>query len=155
MKTNIFALVMALTLTACNPSDSNAIKPYKDGEALPHPKINIINLWASWCEPCRQEMPILSNFATQHPEVGVIGIAVDKRDNVAQFLQTQSVPYPIRYHDTDATALFGRFGNNTGGIPYTVIDAPQCNFRKAFFGKITAPKLEETLAQAKQKCQTQ
>ena len=68
MKTNIFALVMALTLTACNPSDSNAIKPYKDGEALPHPKINIINLWASWCEPCRQEMPILSNFATQHPD---------------------------------------------------------------------------------------
>ena len=153
MKTSIFALITALALTACNPSDTNAIKPYADSEALPHQKINIINLWASWCEPCRQEMPILSDFATQHPEVGVIGIALDKKENVAQFLQTLSVPYPIRYHDKDATAVFRRFGNNTGGIPYTVIDAPQCHFRQAHFGKITTTQLEETLTQAKKQCQ--
>ena len=152
MKTSIFTLIALFTLTACNQNDTGNIKPYADSEALPNEKINVINLWASWCEPCRQEVPILSNFATQHPEVGVIGIALDKKENVAKFLQTTATTYPIRYHDKDATAVFVRFGNNTGGIPYTVIDAPQCHFRQAHFGKISANQLENDIAQAKRQC---
>ena len=151
MKTSILTIIALFMLTACTP-DKDGIQAYRESEAMPNAQINIINLWASWCQPCRQEIPTLSAFATQHPEVGVIGIALDQKPNVEKFLHTTPTTYPVRYHDQDATVVFRRFGNNTGGIPYTVIDAPQCGFRQPFFGVISTQQLEDGIAQAQRQC---
>ena len=153
----LFAVCVALcVLSACGQKNSatehNTLKAYNQQENLLNKPINIINLWASWCEPCRKEIPELSACATQHPEVGVIGIALDSRQNVEKFLQTTPITYSIRYHDKDATAVFLRFGNNTGGIPYTVIDAPQCGFRQPYFGVISTQQLAESIAKAQKQC---
>lgn len=151
----VFIVSVLLILTACKQEKSNALLAYNSNEPLPHKQINIINLWASWCEPCRQEIPTLSLFAQTHPEVGVIGIAVDTPENVEKFLQTTEINYSVRYVTDNTAEMMQRFGNTTGGIPYTVIDAPKCHFRQPFFGVITAEQLTQGIENAKKQCQNQ
>ena len=152
----IIVCAALLTLSACGQknteTENNNIKAYDAQEKWSDKPIQVINLWASWCQPCRQELPVLSAFSKKHPEISVIGIALDNRQNVEKFLQTTSTTYPIRYYDEDATEVFSRFGNNTGGIPYTVIDASKCGFRQPYFGVISAEQLENSIAKAKEQC---
>ncbi|PJK08435.1 alkyl hydroperoxide reductase [Lysobacteraceae bacterium NML95-0200] len=98
-----------------------------DGEAtalpLPAGKITLINVWASWCSPCIQEMPLLAEFAkSQNPDgIQVIGIALDEAEAVQAWLSRMPSPYP-HYLDTpgqrDASVLLG---NSAGVLPYTVL----------------------------------
>lgn len=58
----------------------------------------LLNLWASWCEPCEEEIPILSDFALDHPELTVIGVAVrDDRTAAAAFAERLSPSYPMGF----------------------------------------------------------
>ena len=157
MRTVIISLtcVVMFVCAACSPEKTVPFQAYNSNEALPHPEINIVNLWATWCEPCRQEMPVLSNFAQTHPEIGVIGIALDTPENIEKFLQTTPIHYPIRYHSGDTESIMQRFGNATGGIPYTVIDAPKCGFRQPFFGVVSTEQLAQGIENAKKKCKNQ
>lgn len=150
-----FSCVAAMFFTACSQEKNTQLQAYDSNEPLPHQEINIINLWATWCEPCRQEMPVLSDFHQTHPEIGVIGIALDNPENIERFLQTTPIHYPIRYHSGDTEPLMQRFGNATGGIPYTVIDAPKCGFRQPFFGVVSTEQLAQGIENAKKKCKNQ
>ncbi len=48
----------------------------------------ILNFWATWCEPCREEMPEISAFAQAHPDIVVLGLAIDEAAAVHEFMQT-------------------------------------------------------------------
>ena len=83
----------------------------------------LINLWASWCGPCIEEMPELDRFAHQQGSDGVqvIGIALDDVDAARAFLQKVPVRYPILI-DTAGPADAGvQLGNVKGVLPYTVL----------------------------------
>lgn len=83
----------------------------------------MINFWATWCGPCRKEIPVLINIYNQYHEQGleIIGISVDqRRDQVPPFVQQFDIPYVILYGDYQSTIEFG-LGR---GIPVTIfIDA--------------------------------
>lgn len=118
--------------------------------------VQIINLWATWCGPCRKEMPAMSRWYTQkgkRQNVQMVGIAMDEENNIAQFLKSTPVSYPIwRYTGNNSRAMMKSFGNHVGALPYTVIRAPSCNQQQAVLGELTEAKLDSTVAAVKSKC---
>ncbi len=65
----------------------------------------VLNFWASWCVPCREEMPDLETVARQRPEVLVLGIAVQDTEEAARsFAAEIGVTYPLG-HDRDGLIL--------------------------------------------------
>jgi thiol-disulfide isomerase/thioredoxin len=89
-------------------------------EQLESGKQVVLNLWASWCIPCRTEMPELSAFAGAHPEVTVIGVAVEDRLETAREFAAEIAPvYPLAMGDPAFEDSYPRLG-----LPVTyVIDA--------------------------------
>lgn len=72
----------------------------------------IINFWATWCAPCRREIPLLNELQRAHgpSQLRVIGIAVDFRDAVKTFLQTTRLDYPLLIGEQDGVDAAARFG---------------------------------------------
>lgn len=71
----------------------------------------IINLWASWCLPCREEMPDLSNFAEANPGTAIIGVAVeDTIDDATAFGEEIDPVYPLAFGNADFDEAYPNFG---------------------------------------------
>jgi thiol-disulfide isomerase/thioredoxin len=82
----------------------------------------LVNVWASWCGPCRDEMPVLVGFAKAQGANGtiVVGIAQDDPSPVRAYLQQTPVNYPILLDPTQGRAG-ARLGNRLGALPYSVL----------------------------------
>lgn len=83
----------------------------------------LVNLWASWCGPCIEEMPELDRFAREQGETGVqvLGIALDDVEAVRGFLQRVPVGYAIALDAPGPADAGVRLGNPRGVLPYTVL----------------------------------
>ena len=89
-------------------------------------KLLVINFWATWCAPCKEEMPIFAKLQQSFASNGVqfIGIAADSRSNVANFVQKSPVGYPLYPDEAGAIDFSKRLGNRLGLLPHTVVVAP-------------------------------
>lgn len=83
----------------------------------------LINLWASWCGPCIEEMPELDRFAVSQDANGtqVVGIALDDEAAVRDFLKRIPVRYPILLDEAGPRDAGVQLGNPKGVLPYTVL----------------------------------
>lgn len=83
----------------------------------------VLNFWATWCPPCIKEMPELDRFVHQFGGAGwqVLGLAIDQKAPVQQFLQRSPVSFPTALAGPDGLALVRELGNPAGGLPFTVV----------------------------------
>jgi len=69
------------------------------GNILPNSldgKVSLVNIWASWCGPCRLEHPILMDISAQYPDLQIVGINIrDKQENAIRFLNELGNPYDL------------------------------------------------------------
>jgi len=86
-------------------------------------RVLVCNFWATWCAPCREEIPMLvavrGAFAAKGAEV--VGIGIDQASKVDEFAKTYGITYPVLIADARAMELMSRLGNGPGGLPYTVV----------------------------------
>ena len=107
--------LLALTLP-----DSSA-----DGQALSQwrGRILVVNFWATWCLPCRDEMPGFSRLHQKYSAKGVqfVGIAFDSADKVQEFANLTPVSYPLLVGSSALMPITAELGDAVGGLPFTVI----------------------------------
>lgn len=110
-------------------------------------KTIILNFWATWCEPCREEMPELSALheAYTNKNVVVLGVAIDDVNAISAFTKETQVAYPLFAADMTGMELASDLGNNKGVLPYTVIIKADGTVHKTYFGRISKALLEKSL----------
>jgi len=88
-------------------------------------QVLIVNFWATWCKPCRREIPMFTQLQATKGQSGLqfIGIAIDEISAVNNFISDLGVPtnYPMLVGEDDAITIAKRYGNEFGILPYTVI----------------------------------
>ncbi len=82
----------------------------------------VINFWATWCPPCLREIPLLNALQTERSSqnVQVIGIAIDRPEDVLAYLRKVKIAYPVLIGEQEALDLAGQFGVGSIGLPFTV-----------------------------------
>jgi len=85
-------------------------------------KSMIVNFWATWCAPCRREIPLLRELQKQHGAEGfqIVGVAVDIREDVVKYAQEIGIDYPVLIGEQDGLDAVNKFGQGSIGFPFTV-----------------------------------
>lgn len=117
-KTMTADVALNLKMDSLDGNGSRKLADYK-GKAV------LLNFWATWCAPCRQEIPLLVRLQAQYAAQGlqVVGIATDETDekSVQAFLKRMVVNYPMLMGTDDVGNLVSAFGGTLIGLPYTLV----------------------------------
>ena len=113
--------------TGLKPGERLADLQFADVAGQRHPlgewngKLVLVNFWATWCGPCRDEMPLLNRTRRElaGKDLEVVGIAIDDTDAVGAFLKDSPVSYPILVGGNNDTLY--QFGDGSGVLPYSVL----------------------------------
>jgi thiol-disulfide isomerase/thioredoxin len=86
-------------------------------------KVLVVNFWATWCAPCREEIPVFMKVQDKWAARGlqVVGIAIDDTDKVRPYAAELKINYPILVGGLDGIELARQAGNRLGGLPFTVV----------------------------------
>ena len=154
------ALQAAVDATA--PAPPAGVTPAKPGEAMPpislpdlHGQVQalpgiyagrplLINVWASWCGPCIDEMPELQRFANSQGATGtqVIGLALDTPEAIKDFLTRVPGDYPILVDTPGPADASVWLGNRKGVLPYSVLVAADGKIVKQKIGPFAHGEIE-------------
>ncbi|MCB0077983.1 MAG: TlpA family protein disulfide reductase [Anaerolineales bacterium] len=102
----------------------------------------VLNFWATWCGPCREEMPLLVEYANSHPEIAVIGVNSQEDAETAQaFVEEYGISFPILLDER------GVMGNRLQlqALPMTVFIGPDGKLRGRHVGQLTPALLDAWL----------
>lgn len=107
-------------------------------------KNRILNFWATWCAPCRREIPLLKAFQEEQGSNGfqVIGIAVDFPEPVAHYSAVAEFNYPILVGEQDAMAVAESSGVEFVGLPFTMFVASDGELLSAYIGELHQSHLD-------------
>lgn len=149
MKKWLFTALLAASLPtfAADLIDHKSEKPITASQA----DVQVLNFWATYCSPCRKEMPAMNSWFKQaktqkNPKIELVGIAIDSKDNIHTFLKTTPVTYPIwRYTGKNSRAFMRDYGNKVGVLPYTVVRATKCGKEQTIVGEVDGKKLDQAV----------
>ena len=110
-------------------------------------KFLLVNFWATWCAPCVQEMPELSELQKDlsRSNIQFIGLGIDSPNNIAEFAQKYQISYPLFAAGMEGTELSRQLGNQAGGLPFTVLISPDGTLLKSYLGRLNSVQLRSDI----------
>ncbi|MGF1546379.1 MAG: TlpA family protein disulfide reductase [Thiotrichales bacterium] len=86
-------------------------------------QVVLVNFWASWCPPCRKEMPGFERVYRQLKDRGfqIVGVAIEDPEAARAFVDEIEISYPLLHGRADASAISREFGNRMGALPFSVL----------------------------------
>lgn len=111
-------------------------------------RVLLCNFWATWCTPCREEIPLLVAARQHRLSSGfeVVGIGIDSVEKIVEFMATYRISYPILVADAAAIELMRGLGNRAGALPYTVVFDRSGSVVHRHLGAMTAQDIDQVLA---------
>lgn len=112
----------------------------------------VINFWATWCAPCRREIPMLNALAQDEAAAGVevIGIAIDFREDVLGFLEKTPVDYTVLIGEQDGMDAARAFGMESIGLPFTAFTDRLGRIATIHVGELHRPQADAILSAVKE-----
>lgn len=112
-----------------------------------HGKLRVINFWATWCPPCREEIPAFIKAQQLYGPRGlqIIGVAVDKPADVIRFYASEGMNYPVLLGEEDGLALMARYGDADGSLPYSLVIDGEGRVIATKLGAFRLSELEQRL----------
>jgi len=115
-------------------------------------KVVVVNVWGSWCAPCRAEAPMLADAAKQLGKHGVVFLGINSRDPseaaARAFVRRFAVPYPSIYDQTGRTLLAFHGTLTPNSVPSTVVIDKQGRVAGSVLGEITRTTLDDLVEDA-------
>jgi peroxiredoxin len=110
-------------------------------------KLLLLNFWATWCPPCRHEIPGFIRLQGRYQAQGlqILGISIDNPEAVARYWQEMQINYPLLLADDSVFELMTAYGNGKGGLPYSVLIRPDGQIAATKLGAYEEKELETLL----------
>lgn len=110
-------------------------------------KVLVVNFWATWCEPCRKEIPLFVKMQENHGAKGLqfVGISIDQADKTSEFARNFGVNYPNLIGTFDTVEISRQAGNKRRVLPYTIVLDRKGQIVATEMGGITQEKLDALL----------
>lgn len=111
-------------------------------------KVRLLNFWATWCAPCRREIPLLKEFQAQYTDAGflILGIAVDYPEEVARYAEQAAFNYPVLIGQQDAMAVAEGSGIEFQAMPFTMFVTRDGEYVGAFMGELHQSHLDDIVS---------
>ena len=110
-------------------------------------KLLVVNYWATWCHPCREEMPGFSRLQDKYRDNGVqfVGISIDNAAKIIEFQKETPVSYPLLIGDIGVMENSAALGNTRQALPFTAVFDRQGRLFSTKLGRVAEPELERQL----------
>ena len=107
----------------------------------------MVNFWATWCAPCREEIPGFVRLQERYGARGLqfVGIAIDQPDKVAEFAREFRINYPLLIGGLETMELLRQVGNRAGVLPYTLVIDRKGNLVSREPGGLKEARLESII----------